>query len=72
MDWDSVREEFPALAHWTYLNTATYGQVPRRGVSADATHWANREKFACSDFLHWYDDAELIRASICTPDSRYP
>jgi selenocysteine lyase/cysteine desulfurase len=73
IDWDSVREEFPALAHWTYLNTATYGQVPRRGVAADATHWANREKFACSDFLHWYDDADLIRASIArlihaTPD----
>ena len=44
IDWDSVREKFPALAHWTYLNTATYGQVPRRGISADATHWTNCEK----------------------------
>ncbi|MGH9325992.1 MAG: aminotransferase class V-fold PLP-dependent enzyme [Terriglobia bacterium] len=64
IDWESVRSEFPALANWTYLNTATYGQMPRRGVAADAAHWAHRDELACSDFLRWYDEADQIRASI--------
>ncbi|PWU10804.1 MAG: hypothetical protein C5B51_03750 [Terriglobia bacterium] len=73
IDWESVRSEFPALAHWTYLNTATYGQVPRRGVAADAAHWTRRDEFACSDFLSWYEEADGIRESVArlihaTPD----
>lgn len=64
IDWESIRAEFPALARWTYLNTATYGQVPRRGVAADAAHWAAREELACTDFLSWYDDADRTRASL--------
>ena len=35
-DWEAVRAEFPALANWTYLNTATYGQLPKRSVQAAA------------------------------------
>jgi selenocysteine lyase/cysteine desulfurase len=62
-DWEAVRSEFPALARWTYLNTATYGQVPRRAVAADAAHWANRDELACTDFLSWYDEADRIRDS---------
>lgn len=73
MDWDAVRHEFPALAHWTYLNTATFGQLPRRATEAVARHFAHRDEFACSDFLTWYDDADRIRAKIgrlihCTSD----
>src|ERR1051325_3606697 len=64
IDWESVRAEFPALAGWTYLNTATYGQVPKRGVAADAAHWANRDALACSDFMRWYDEADQIRRSV--------
>jgi cysteine desulfurase / selenocysteine lyase len=64
IDWEAVRSEFPALANWTHLNTATYGNVPRRGVAADAAHWARREEFACSDFLDWYDEADRIRESV--------
>ncbi|HTV54677.1 MAG TPA: aminotransferase class V-fold PLP-dependent enzyme [Terriglobia bacterium] len=64
IDWESARSEFPALANWTYLNTATYGHVPRRGVAADAAHWARRDEFACSDFLGWYDEADRIRESV--------
>ena len=63
-DWDSVRREFPALAHWTYLNTATFGQLPRRATDAVAQHFAHRDELACADFLAWYDDADRIRAKI--------
>ena len=72
MDWDAVRREFPAIAHWTYLNTATIGQLPRRATDAVACHFARRDELACGDFLAWYDDADRIRAKIarlihCTP-----
>ena len=64
VDWDAVRREFPALAHWTYLNTATLGQLPRRATDAVARHFAHRDELACGDFLAWYDDADRIRAKI--------
>jgi cysteine desulfurase / selenocysteine lyase len=64
IDWDGIRREFPALAHWTYLNTATFGQLPRRATDAVARHFAHRDELACWDFLAWYDDADRIRAKI--------
>ncbi len=64
VDWKRVRAEFPALHNWTYLNTATYGQVPRRGVDAIARHFAHRDELASSDFLSWYTEADRIRGSI--------
>jgi selenocysteine lyase/cysteine desulfurase len=64
IDWESLRAEFPALARWTCLNTATYGQVPLRAVAAAEQHWARRAELACSDFLDWYTDADRLRGSI--------
>jgi selenocysteine lyase/cysteine desulfurase len=64
MDWDVIRREFPALSHWTYLNTATFGQVPRCSTDAVARHWARRDETACSDFLDWFDDADRLRGSL--------
>jgi cysteine desulfurase / selenocysteine lyase len=64
LDWNSVRAEFPALANWTYLNTATFGQLPRRATDAVSQHFAHRDELACADFLAWYDDADRIRAKI--------
>ena len=29
VNWDEVRAQFPALANYTYLNSATYGQLPQ-------------------------------------------
>jgi cysteine desulfurase/selenocysteine lyase len=63
-DWSGVRAEFPSLQHWTYLNTATYGQMPRRSVDAMARYSAHRDEFACTDFLDWYCDADRLRASV--------
>jgi len=64
MNWEAIRAEFPALEHWTYLNTATYGHMPRRAAEAMTRHSDNRDEFACSNFLDWYDDADRLRASI--------
>ncbi|MCS7314022.1 MAG: aminotransferase class V-fold PLP-dependent enzyme [Bryobacterales bacterium] len=60
-DWAALRAEFPALAHWTYLNTATFGQVPRCSIQAILRHFQRRDELACSDFLQWFDDADRIR-----------
>jgi selenocysteine lyase/cysteine desulfurase len=64
MDWLEIRREFPALERWTYLNTATYGQMPRRAVDAMTGHSQRRDELATTDFLDWYTDADRMRASI--------
>lgn len=64
MDWHRVREEFPALQEWTYLNTATMGHLPRRAEDAAVGHFGHRNALACSDFLDWYDDADRLRAKL--------
>ncbi len=63
-DWKKIRAEFPAIEHWTFLNTATFGQIPRRAVEAAAEHFARRDRFACADFMEWFDDADGIRGLI--------
>ena len=72
-DWAKVREEFPSLARWTYLNTATFGQLPKRAVEAVAQHFAHRDETACADFLSWFDDHDRLRGKLArlinaTPD----
>lgn len=64
VDWERVRGEFPALANWTFLNTATFGQLPRRAVEAVGRHFAHRDELACDDFLDWFDDADEIRGLV--------
>lgn len=63
-DWAEIRKQFPALREWVYFNTATYGQVPERGVAAVARHFGRRDELACSDFLQWFDDADRLRGKI--------
>ena len=64
MNWKNIRAEFSALENWTYLNTATYGQMPSRAVDAMADHSRHRDELACTDFLDWYTDADRMRANI--------
>lgn len=64
VDWAKVRSEFPALANWTFLNTATFGQLPRRTIAAVDAHFVRRDAQACADFMEWFDDADRIRGSI--------
>lgn len=73
MNWDLLRREFSALENWTYLNTATFGQMPRRGVEAAARHFRHRDELACWDFIDWFGDMDTIRESIarlvnCEPE----
>jgi selenocysteine lyase/cysteine desulfurase len=63
-NWKAIRAEFPALENWTYLNTATFGQLPRRAVEAANRHFAHRDELACTDFLDWYGDVDRLRASV--------
>jgi cysteine desulfurase/selenocysteine lyase len=65
-DWSAIREQFPSLSRWTYLNSATYGQTPRFAVEAMNRYMARRDEFACADFLSWYDDMDRIRESCAT------
>ncbi|HVX67636.1 MAG TPA: aminotransferase class V-fold PLP-dependent enzyme [Bryobacteraceae bacterium] len=63
-DWGKIRREFPALERVTFLNTATFGQLPRRAVEAAARHFAHRDETACADFLDWFNDIDKLRASL--------
>ncbi len=63
VDWDSIRLEFPALDRWTFLNTATCGQLPLRAAEAMSKHLARRDELACTDLVEWFDDADAVRAS---------
>jgi cysteine desulfurase / selenocysteine lyase len=64
MDWGAIRAQFPALEHWTWLNTATYGQLPLRTRAAVDRHFTRRDEMACSDFLTWFDDVDEVRGLI--------
>ena len=62
-DWKALRAEFPALANWTYLNTAAYGQMPRSAAESMRRHLVRRDESACGDYLAWFDDMDAIRES---------
>jgi selenocysteine lyase/cysteine desulfurase len=64
MNWASIRVQFPAVEEWTWLNTATYGQMPRRTRLAVDAHFARRDRTACADFLTWFDDIDQVRGLI--------
>lgn len=63
-DWAAVRALFPALERWTFLNTATFGQLSTRSEQAVMDHFARRRELACSDFLSWFDDHDRLRGKI--------
>lgn len=65
IDWTEVRSQFPALqADRTFLNTATYGQLPLRAKAAEMEHLERRDRLACTDFLSWFDDLDVLRHDI--------
>jgi cysteine desulfurase/selenocysteine lyase len=64
VDWAKVRAEFPSLQFWAFLNTATFGQLPRRATEAVNRHFAHRDIFACADFVDWYADVDRLRELI--------
>lgn len=65
MDWTAIRAEFPALQTGiTHLDTASFGQLPRRTTDAVMRHFAHRDAQGCHDFLTWFDDLDRTRAAI--------
>jgi cysteine desulfurase/selenocysteine lyase len=62
-NWAQLRAEYPALRHLTYLDTASFGQVPRSASQAMIDHLAHRDETACAHFLTWFDDMDEIRQS---------
>ncbi|MBY0376236.1 MAG: aminotransferase class V-fold PLP-dependent enzyme [Bryobacteraceae bacterium] len=64
MNWTEVRELFPAVREWTYLNAATMGHLPATAERAIADHVAHRNRLACGDFLSWYDDHDRVREKL--------
>lgn len=64
MNWETVRQQFPALERVTYFNTATIGQIPNRSRAAIDRHFDQRNEAPLSDFTLWFDDMDAIRASV--------
>lgn len=64
ISWPEIRSQFPALAGRTFLNTATYGQLPLAAKQAVADHLDRRDQHACTDFLSWFDDLDQLRGAI--------
>jgi selenocysteine lyase/cysteine desulfurase len=60
-NWSKLREQFPALQTWTYLDTASFGQVPVCATEAMARHMAHRDQTASSQFMSWFDDMDAVR-----------
>lgn len=65
VDWDVVREEFPALHRgMIHLDTASFGQLATRTMTAVMRHFAHRDESACHDFIDWFDDMDRTRVSV--------
>ena len=62
-DVSQLREEFPVLEEWVYLNTAGFGPVPRFALEAADRFSARRTQGASLDFLDWYSEADQVRSS---------
>jgi selenocysteine lyase/cysteine desulfurase len=62
--WADLRNEFPVLKDWTYLNTASFGPIPQCVVRAANAHFEHRDTHACLDFLDWFTDIDGIRAKL--------
>ena len=62
-DSSRLREAFPVLEEWTYLNSAGFGPVPRFALEAADRYFTRRDEGASLDFLEWYTEADEVRAS---------
>jgi cysteine desulfurase/selenocysteine lyase len=62
-NWLQLRAEFPALRSWSYLDTASFGQMPSCAREAMVGHLTERDETASSKFLSWFDDTDGIRES---------
>ena len=61
-NWPAIRSRYPALAHWTYFNSATFGLLSQNTAAAVTAHFQHRDDLACADFLNWFDEIDGTRA----------
>lgn len=64
VDWEAVRAQFPSLAHKTFLNSATMGQLPRAASEAVVAHLQRRDYSAAVDAPKWFDDLDRLRGKL--------
>ena len=62
-DPNRLRDAFPVLGEWVYLNSAGFGPVPRFALEAADRYSRRRDEMASLDFLDWYTEADRVRAS---------
>ncbi|HEX4773128.1 MAG TPA: aminotransferase class V-fold PLP-dependent enzyme [Bryobacteraceae bacterium] len=75
-DWSQLRQQFPSLKSpkgaadtaaggfpegWTYLDTASFGQIPVCASAAMIEHLTHRDQTASSQFMSWFDDIDALR-----------
>ncbi len=64
VDWEAIRQNFPALRRWTFLNTATIGLISNRTRAAVDAHFQRRDDFGTTDFAAWWEDTDRLRGTI--------
>lgn len=62
--WRAIRREFHGLNGRTFLNTATFGQLPQCAIEAVSAHFRRRDEKACTDFVDWFEDLDALRTSL--------
>jgi cysteine desulfurase / selenocysteine lyase len=60
-EWSQLRSQFPALKNWTYLDTASFGQLPVCASEAMIGHLTHRDRTASSQFMSWFEDMDALR-----------
>ena len=60
IDWKADPRGVSCSGELDFLNTATFGQLPRRTTQAVVGHFAHRDETACADFLEWFDDVDAF------------
>jgi cysteine desulfurase/selenocysteine lyase len=60
-EWSQLRSQFPALKSWTYLDTASFGQLPVCASEAITGHLTHRDQTASSQYMSWFDHMDALR-----------
>jgi cysteine desulfurase / selenocysteine lyase len=62
--WKEIREDFPALASFTYLNSAAAGPVPRPVAEAATRFYRELEAGGDTHWDAWRQEVEEVRAKV--------
>ena len=62
-DWSAIRNEFPAAASCTYLNTAAGGPISRAAATAGVDYYESTCRDGDVHWDAWLDRVEAVRAT---------